>query len=217
VERRVRPDGQVSLKLMSLPHDPTNPEETGEAHIVAAFLSAVGQCRPQLVGFGSVNADLRILVQRGVILGLEAAAFSRRPQKPWEGVDYLGRGGDWNIDLKELLGGWGKGAPSLHEVAVQCGIPGKLDVDGRQVAQLWLSGELPRIVRYNQFDALTTYLLWLRVAHFAGQFSAAEYASEQDRVRDLVEQLAAEPGREQLRDYLVEWERLERIVADARR
>jgi len=40
---------------------------------------------------------------------------------------------------------------------------GKMDVDGEEVAFLWLDGKLNEIVAYNEFDALTTYLVWLRV------------------------------------------------------
>ena len=144
VERRVRPDARSRSSSSPCPTTRPGPRRAGEAHLISTFLSALGQCRPQIVGFGSIASDLRILVQRAVILGLEAEAFARRPEKPWEGVDYLGRGNDWNLDLKELLGGWGKAVPSLHELAVQCGIPGKMGVDGRQVAELWLAGELAR-------------------------------------------------------------------------
>ncbi len=40
---------------------------------------------------------------------------------------------------------------------------GKMNVDGEGVAFLWLDGKLNEIVAYNEFDALTTYLVWLRV------------------------------------------------------
>jgi predicted PolB exonuclease-like 3'-5' exonuclease len=61
------------------------------------------------------------------------------------------------VDLKRILGGFGRAVvPSLHESATLSGIPGKLDVDGNQVAELWLQGKLREIVDYNQFDALTT-------------------------------------------------------------
>ena len=117
------------------------------------------------------------------------------------------------LNLKQLLGSWGKTVPSLHELAVQSGIPGKLDVDGNQVARLWLSGLQREIVRYNEFDAVTTYLLWLRVAHFSGHFSEGEYAEEQQRVRDLLEENARSESGAHFGKYLKEWDRLEAIVA----
>ncbi len=212
VERKTGPDGDVSVTLVSLPHDPDDLEEVAEATIIGSFLDALGGKKPQLVGFNSLFSDLKILIQRGVLLGLSAPGFCTRPDKPWEGIDYFARGSDWNIDLKEILGGFGLINPSLHEVAVQCGIPGKMEVDGNAVAQLWLAGELPKIVHYNEYDALTTYLVWLRVAHFAGHFSDTAYAEEQQRVADLI--LAEIEGdRPHLKNYLDEWQRLRELVA----
>lgn len=208
VERRLRADGGVALSLLSLPRNPSSPDEARESHIVDTFLRAVGDHHPQLVGYNSLGSDLKILVQRAVVLGLDAPRFCERPDRPWEGVDYFARDGEWSVDLMELLGGRGRALPSLHEVATLSGIPGKLDVEGRQVAELWLDGELERIVAYNQCDALTTYLLWLRVAHFAGRFSTAEYGEEQRRVRELLVTEGKPPGRAHLERYRAEWERL---------
>jgi predicted PolB exonuclease-like 3'-5' exonuclease len=212
VERRTGPDGTVSIALVSLPHEPSDPMQTDEASVIGPFLDALGAKRPQLVGFNSLFSDLRILIQRGVLLGLSAPGFCQRPDKPWEGIDYFARGSEFNIDLKEILGGYGLVNPSLHEIAVQCGIPGKMDVDGNAVARLWLDGELDRIVRYNEYDALTTYLVWLRVAHFAGHLGDAAYAEEQQRVVDLVLS-ESEHDRPHLKSYLDEWQRLRELVA----
>lgn len=216
VERKQLADGEVALKLVSLPHEPDDPEDADEAAVVGRFLHGLGERMPQLVGFNSIQSDLKILVQRGIILGVRAAGFCARPNKPWEGVDYFARASDWNIDLKEVLGGWGKTVPSLHEIAVQSGIPGKMDADGAQVAALWLRGELRRIVQYNELDALTTYLVWLRVAHFCGHFDEAGYAEEQQRVRALLEAESTRPDRAHLRLYLDEWTRLQDLIEAGR-
>ncbi len=212
VERRVQRGGEVTLRLLSLPHDVENPEETTEAHVVGTFLDAIGQHRPQLVGFNSIASDLKIFIQRALILGLRAEEFCARPDKPWEGIDYFARGSDWNVDLKEIVGGWGKAVPSLHELAVQSGIPGKMDIDGNQVARLWLDGELRHIVRYNEFDALTTYLVWLRLAHLAGHFTSDQYTVEQRRLRDLIEGEMQNPENSHLEKYLAEWDRLTETI-----
>ena len=212
VERRVKPGGEVSLALTSLPHDVSDPEQTGEAAVVGSFLEAIGRTKPQLVGYNSIDSDLKILVQRAVVKGVRAAAFASRPDKPWEGVDYFARSSDWNIDLRAILGGFGRAVPSLHELATLSGIPGKMEVDGNQVAQLWLAGDLRKIVEYNEFDALTTYLVWLRTAHFAGHFTPEEYAEEQLRLRAMIEDLAGK--RTHLRKYLDEWDRLRSATAN---
>ena len=217
LERRQFPDGTVKLNLMALPHDPSNAEEATEQHVVGTFLNALGKSRPQIVGFNSLHSDLKILIQRGMILGLSAPAFCDRPAKPWEGVDYFARGSDFNIDLKEILGGWGLANPSLHEIAVQSGIPGKMGVDGNDVAPMWLEGKLDRIVQYNECDALTTYLVWLRLAHFAGFFDDAEYAREQQMVADLLQMEIAKGGREHLEEYLEAWNTLRATIETGRK
>jgi predicted PolB exonuclease-like 3'-5' exonuclease len=217
LERREQPDGGVKLNLMSLPHDPSNPEESSEASVVGTFLDALGRNRPQLVGFNSLQSDLKILIQRGLILGLSAPAFCERPDKPWEGIDYFARGSDWNIDLKDIVGGWGLASPSLHEIAVQSGIPGKMGVDGNDVAPLWLEGDLDRIVRYNECDALTTYLVWLRLAHFAGFFDQRGYLREQELVADLLQAEIDRGGREHLEEYLEAWNGLRNSLEAARK
>jgi predicted PolB exonuclease-like 3'-5' exonuclease len=216
VERRVQANGEVALHLLSLPRHPEDQAEAGEARLISTFLDAIGKHRPQLVGFSSSHADLRILIQRGLVLGLQAPGFCQPPARSSDGADYFARATDWHHDLREIVGGWGKGAPSLHQLAVQSGIPGKMGVDGNQVAELWLAGELSRIVQYNEADALTTYLVWLRLAHLAGLFTGDQYQREQDQLRNMLERESQEPDKEHLGAYLQEWQRLQEIVRQGR-
>ncbi|MBF0189312.1 MAG: 3'-5' exonuclease [Magnetococcales bacterium] len=207
-------DGQVTLHMTSLPKDLSSEEDLKESHLIDAFLSAVGKHKPQLVGYNSVGADIRILVQRAIVNGLTQPAFSRRPDKPWEGPDYFNKMSDWNVDLQDAVTpGWGRGNPSLNELASLSGIPGKMDVAGDQVPQMWLDGRLPEILAYNEYDALTTYLVWLRLAHFGGFFNDELYAVEQARLKDLI--LAEMPTRPHFEAYLTEWNRLRRATGQA--
>lgn len=211
-------DGETKLQLISLPHDSRDPAQISEAHIVGTFLNAVGENKPQLIGFNSQSADLRILVQRGIANGIQASKFCKRPDKPWEGADYFAKGSDWNIDLIGIVGGYGKSTPSLKEMVTVCRIPGKMPIDGQQVdgqevAPLWLRGELDKIIAYNEFDVLTTYLLWLRLAYFGGFFTPEEYEKEQEILRNLLIKESTAPNRSHLNDYLKEWERLKSITS----
>ncbi|MGI9554310.1 MAG: 3'-5' exonuclease, partial [Thermodesulfobacteriota bacterium] len=161
-------NGEIKVELHSLPSLPVKSKETDEKYIVETFLDTLGNHKPQIVGYNSVSADLKILIQRGIAHGIRAKEFAKRPDKPWEGVDYFSDRSENNVDLMRIISGWGKSTPSLNEIAVVSGIPGKLGVDGQEVAPMWLNGKIDEIVAYNEFDALTTYLLWLRVVHFAG-------------------------------------------------
>ena len=210
VERVAKGRDEVRLHLLSLPRDSQDPAQTAEGHVIGTFLGKAGEYKPQLVGFNSASADLKALIQRGVVQGLTLPAFCKRPNKPWEGEDYFdSRNSEAGVDLKDVLGGWGKGTPSLNEIATLSGIPGKMEVDGQQVANLWLEGRLDRIVQYNEFDALTTYLVWLRVAHFGGHFTTEQYQQEQQLVRDLLAREIQENGKTHLNEFLAEWDRLE--------
>lgn len=207
---RVARGRDVKLHLLSLPRDTQDPDQTDETHVVGTFLGKVGQYKPQLVGFNSASADLKAMIQRSVVNGLTLPEFCKRPNKPWEGEDYFdSRNSEASVDLKDVLGGWGKSTPSLNEIATLSGIPGKMDVDGQQVANLWLDGDLDKIVAYNEFDSLTTYLVWLRVAHFGGHFTTEQYQKEQQLVRDLIAYEVTEHQKDHLNDFLVEWDRLE--------
>ena len=215
VERRERPDGAATVHLMSLPRNPDDELERLESHVVGTFLEALSSRQPQIVGFNSSGSDVPILLQRGLMLGLSAPGFCSRPDKPWEGIDYFARSSDWHVDLKDAVGSWGMAAPSLHELAVQSGIPGKMDVDGQAVANLWLADDLRKIIAYNEFDALTTYLVWLRLVHLAGLIDGGAYEREQQSVTDLIQQEIG-AGKIHLQSYLEEWNRLRSIIADNR-
>ena len=157
--------------------------------------------------------DFHSLAGRGIIKGVTAAGFCKRPDKPWEGYDYFSRASEWNVDLMSAIGEWGKARPSLKEMAVLSGIPGKMGgFDGDSVAEAWLDGGIRRIAQYNQHDAVTTYLVWLRIAHFAGFFSDDQYREEQDLVRSMLEEKAKSPENGHLAEYVQEWDRLRGMV-----
>lgn len=208
------PGGTPELRLVWLPKDPDDPACRAERKVVGSFLAAVGRSHPQLVGFNSRNSDLRILAQRALALGIPAKGFLNRPAKPWEGVDYFARDNEASIDLMELIAGGFSGrnaAVSLHEAATLCGIPGKFGTHGDEVLALWQAGRYRDIVQYNCFDALTTYLLWLRLAWISGRFATDEYENERALLRDYVMGLCEEPETAFLEAYLTEWDRLEAI------
>lgn len=194
----------VSLELISLPglSEGAQPEGT----IIRQFLEAVGSKSAQLVGFNSSNADLPILYQRALANRVTAPVFCHRPEKPWQGADYFNRYSDYTIDLKNEVGGFGKAAPSLNELAASLGIPGKLGTDGSDVVDLWRAGKIREIIEYNQYDALTTYLVWLRSAYFSGQLKESAFLSEEQQLESLLRQ-EIEEGAEHLEVFLEVWKR----------
>ena len=208
LERRVRPDGTVSLSLCASPRD----AGASEAETLQPFLDGLARRRPQLVGFHSHAADLPLVRQRAFALGLSAPGLCHRPERPWSGPDYAHSYNEWNVDLLRDLGGRrGPASTSLADLAQLSGIPAKLgaggSVSGADVARLWLDGRRDDIRQYNECDAVTTYLLWLRAARLAGLRSAEQHAEEEARVEALLEQHAAR-GDGHLEAFLDRWRML---------
>ena len=216
VFRESRKDGTTErLKFHSIPSIPTSEEDCSERRIIGDFFKILDKHRPQLVGYNSSGADIPILAQRMIRHGLLGGFFTERPNRPWEGADFFARGSDWNVDLMRCVSAWGKGTPSLHEISVVSGIPGKMGgVDGKHVAPMWLEGRLDEIVAYNECDALTTYLLWLKMAHSIGHFDSDRCTEEQGLLRDVIKKESEDPRRSHLSAYLSKWESLSGVAAD---
>ena len=201
-------DGErvTEFSLNSLPKLPLESDDVDEASIIDRFLYFVGERRPQLVGFNSAESDLQVLIQRGLINEVTAPAFNERPNKPWEGPDYFdARNSEAHFDLLKKFAG-GAMTPRRDELAKLCGFPGKIDVKGDQVTDLWLARDLTKIVEYNQIDTLNTYLVWLRVVYFAGQIGEEDYINEQEQFREFLEnEMETKPEKAFLADFLAKW------------
>ncbi|MBV9216176.1 MAG: ribonuclease H-like domain-containing protein [Acidobacteria bacterium] len=196
----------VEFGLYSLPELPVHDDAKDESEIIRKFLYWVGKRCPQLVGFNSSESDVQVLIQRALINEIAAPDFCRRPDKPWEGNDYFKKwDNEDHLDLIKLFSGRREMTPKLDELAKLCGYPGKIDVKGDQVVDLWLDGDLTKIIEYNQIDVLNTYLVWLRVVYFAGALSGERYFFEQEAFREFLEQESQKPNRAFLAEFLSAW------------
>jgi predicted PolB exonuclease-like 3'-5' exonuclease len=195
----------VEFQLYSLPKLPLNGGDTDEAYLINRFLHFIGERDPYLVGYNSAASDLQVLVQRSLVNEITAPKFCLRPSKPWEGRDYFYKYSEEHLDLLSLLSNSGKMTPRLDELAKLCGYPGKIDVDGKQVVDLWLAGDLRKIVEYNQIDVLNTYLIWLRIVYFCGKLTDEKYHAEVNIFRSFLEDQARDPENGHLREFLGAW------------
>ncbi len=195
----------IEFGLHSLPKLPVQETQSDEREIIERFLYMVGERSPQLVGFNSIDSDLQVLIQRGLVNEVRADKFSQRPDKPWDGRDYFARSSEAHLDIIKLLSP-NSMKPTLNGLARLCGFPGKIDIDGQQVVELWLEGKLKEIVEYNQIDTLNTYLVWLRVVNFAGKISEEDYVTEQDDFREFIESEAEREEAGHLRRFLEKWD-----------
>lgn len=207
--RRVvyRDEGRsIEFRLGSFPELPAAVEDASEAEIIEKFLHSVGRRKPQLVGYNSVDSDLQVLIQRGMINEISAPSFNKRPEKPWDGDDYFdGRNSEGHLDILKRFSYDRSMQPKLDEFAKFCGFPGKIDVHGDQVTDLWLAGDLKSIVEYNQTDALNTYLVWLRMVYFCGKLGEEDYFEELEGFRTFLEAETEKPEKAFLQTFLDKW------------
>jgi len=198
------PEARIEFHLRSLPSLPANKDDADEGRIIRDFLDGLGKHKPQLVGFNSQESDVQVLIQRGIINQISAPMFCERPKDRWDKNDYFARwDNEFHLDLLKLFSN-GAMKPKLDDMAKLCGFPGKIDVDGQQVADLWLAGELDKIVEYNQIDALNTYLIWLRVVYFCGKINDQQYDNEIGAFREFLTSEAGK-GKAHVQQFLDKW------------
>jgi len=210
------PEARVEFHLRSLPKLPAEKADANEGELILEFLDALGKNRPQLVGYNSQESDVQVLIQRGIINQISAPTFCERPTERWDKTDYFARwDNEFHLDLLKLFTNSGNRAmvPGLNEMVKLCGFPGKLDIDGQQVPDLWLAGELNKIVEYNQIDTLNTYLVWLRVVYFCGKINEEQYESELNSFRAFLVAEAAKDDRQHINHFLEKW--LQPAIAEA--
>ena len=210
VVRTVESDGAIRLGLRS-----QGSHQHDEATMIGDFLEGVAGNGYQLWGYNSAGSDLPILLQRALALGIQCPQFARRPKKPWLGADYFdARNSQAHVDLLDVIRPWrGRDWPKLTELAAACGIPGKIEIkreriQGENVAQFYLNGDLDLIVAYNEVDALTNHLLMLRVAYFGAFLDERRYEAELNATRDLLER-EIDAGKDHLIAYRDRWQELE--------
>lgn len=197
----------IELSFFSLPgEDLTQPEKT----IVRSFLKRIGSDKPRVVGWASSIFDLPCLSQRALINGLTLPAFCERPDKPWEGVDYFAKGSDHNVDLLNVISSNSpKSKATLNEFARALRIPGKLGVEGSDVAQMYCEGKLAEIVAYNECDTASTYLVWLEVLRMTGQIDGDGYEIEKNMFEKILV-TRAEAGAAHFELFLTDWKELQK-------
>lgn len=139
--------------------------DDGEA--VAAHATTVGQERDILqtffgqlqtfqhytfIGHNLVGFDLRFILCRAVVLGVEIPKCIPRDPKPW----------DKNTFDTMLAWSGSRGTISMDNLCKALGIEGKGDFDGSMVAGAWANGEHEKIADYCRADVDTTRQVYRR-------------------------------------------------------
>jgi 3'-5' exonuclease len=146
----------------------------------AAFLEATWQRLEgaSLVTFHGKGFDLPVLELRSLKHAVPTPAWFAGAR----------RGGGGHYDLRELLAGQASPAP-LDLYAKLVGLPGKGEVAGEDVLDLYAAGDLDRIAAYCVTDVVQTYLLFLRQQLVEGALTPDGYAESVELAREVLPRL----------------------------
>ena len=147
---------------------------------IAKFLAFIEDFNPRLVSFNGRGFDLPMIMARAMRYDLSAAAYFETNDRDnnkskWE--NYRSRyDGRFHLDLLDHISDFGavRGL-KLDHICASVGLPGKYDVHGDQVLQLYYGGEQAKIDEYCRSDVLNTYWLFLKYELLRGKITKDDY------------------------------------------
>jgi predicted PolB exonuclease-like 3'-5' exonuclease len=155
-------------------------EGSDERALLSSFLGFIDKKNPKLVSFNGRCFDMPMLMTRALKYNLACPAYFEQDNKElgknkWDNyrVRYNER---FHIDLMDHISDFGavRGL-KLDHLCTMAGLPGKYDVEGSQVMDLYLAGELEKIKEYCESDVLNTYWLYLKHELLKGNLTMEDY------------------------------------------
>ncbi|GIW39700.1 MAG: polysaccharide biosynthesis protein [Candidatus Binatia bacterium] len=145
--------------------------QADEKAMVREFWSRLDRFRGTLVSFNGRRFDLPVLELAALRYGCVAPTYFNEPSR------FRGRGAEGHYDLYDFLTNQGACGirGGLDLLAKLVGLPGKEEVGGRLVQELWERGEIEAIHRYCRRDVIQTYALFLHVERMRGRISDEEF------------------------------------------
>lgn len=149
-------------------------EGKDEHEIIANFLGFIENHSPRLVSYNGRGFDLPMLMIRAMKYNLQAPRYFNTNDK-W--CNYRSRyDGAWALDLLDHISDFrAVSGLKLDTLCAMLGMPGKYDVHGDQVLELYYAGELEKIKEYCESDTLNTYWLFLKYELLHGKISYEQY------------------------------------------
>jgi predicted PolB exonuclease-like 3'-5' exonuclease len=144
---------------------------------VVRFRKGNIQMRTTMVHFNGRGFDLPVLYYRSLKHRIPLVNFEDRSRYSFE----------FSHDICDDLSDFGASSrPSLDALSKMLGLPGKTDIRGSQVEELYEKGEIARIRDYCMEDALSTYFVWLTLRLVRSQISEDKYRAAFDSAGERV-------------------------------
>jgi len=203
VVHRIRSASKNDFKVLSL-GTPDLAEDELEKVLIQKFFKGLDTYTPTLVSWNGSGFDLPVLNYRALMHGVVAEKYWSRgnDDRDFRYDNYLSRFHWRHTDLMDVLAGFQpRAAAPLDMIAVLCGYPGKLGMDGSAVWNTYLAGGLQQICDYCDTDVLNTYLVYLRFRLMSGELDEEEFAQECEIIRDHLQN----SDRAHLQEFREQW------------
>nr|WP_169778462.1 3'-5' exonuclease [Campylobacter curvus] len=157
-------------------------EGANEQEILAKFIKFINEYNPRLVSFNGRGFDLPMIMVRAMRYNLSVEAYFETENRElnknkWE--NYRSRySGRFHLDLLDHISDFGSvRGLKLDTLCASLNLPGKYDIHGDQVLELYYNDELEKINEYCESDVLNTYWLFLKYELLQGNITQQDYAS----------------------------------------
>lgn len=179
-------------------------ENSSEADLLALFFEEIEQRTPTLVSWNGSGFDLPVIHYRTLKNNISAPGYWEKGENnsSFKQDNYLSRYHERHTDLMDVLATYNKSSYApLDDIATLLGFPGKTGLDGSQVWDEYLAGNLNGIRQYCETDVLNTYLVYLRYQFMRGKLNAEELDKEITLLRKTLDN----SGQEHLQVFSKAW------------
>jgi len=180
-------------------------EEANEAEIIRRFFSAIDKYDVTLVSWNGSGFDLPVLHYRAMLHEITASMYWELGDhfKEFRYNNYINRFHMRHIDLMDVLAMYqARAVQPLDQIASFLGFPGKMGMEGSQVYEQYLAGNLSDIRHYCETDVLNTWLIHLRFQLMRGEMMKTDYLNE----LALVKNMLASSSKPHLNAFLAAWQ-----------
>lgn len=160
-----------------------------EEEILRDFLGFLDKYQPKLVSFNGRSFDMPVLMLRALKYNITCKAYFEVENKElnknkWE--NYRTRFSDrFHVDLMDSLSEFGAfRSLKLDHVCSMANLPGKYDVSGDQVFELFYENKITNIKEYCESDVLNTYWLYLKYELLKTNLHQKDYVSALEAMKN---------------------------------
>ncbi|MBL6785071.1 MAG: 3'-5' exonuclease [Rickettsiales bacterium] len=160
-------------------------EDSKEKELIDGFFSFIAKHKPKLISYNGRNFDFPVLQYRALKYHSNSFGIYQLGDK-WN--NYQQRySTEWHCDLIDVLSNFGASTKvSMNDICALLNIPGKIDVDGLAVYNLFKNSQIKEIRDYCETDVLNTYLIYLKYALHEGIMNKSGYDNAISQIEEFL-------------------------------